>query len=38
MFGFDLLDYKSVLEAKNTLPFSSLTNLTEKERIGQESH
>lgn len=33
MFDFDLLDNKGVLEVKNTLPFSSLTSLTEEERI-----
>ena len=33
MFDFDLLDNKGVLEVKNALPFSSLTSLTEEERI-----
>jgi SAM-dependent methyltransferase len=33
MFDFDLLDNKGVIEVKNTLPFSSLTSLTEEERI-----
>ena len=33
MFDFDILDNKGALEVKNTLPFSSLTSLTEEGRI-----
>jgi len=33
IFDFNLLDNEGVLEVKNSLPFSSLTSLTEEERI-----